>query len=146
MTTYKPVTSTPVYMGKKVMAMAAMMATATTSLLIGLHLEGRDGLWEVACSPHSWLSEAANEHGLRPRRINLANGFDLYRHDTWDRLRALRRQHRPQRLWFSLPCTKWCSWSSVNYNDHEKRERLEGYCRYRRREGRMLKDARLTSS
>ena len=133
-------TSTPVYMGKKVMALAAMMASATTSLLIGLHLEGRDGLWEVACSPHSWLSEAANEHGLRPRRINLANGYDLYRHDTWDRLRVLRRQHRPQRLWFSLPCTKWCSWSSVNYNDPEKRERLrlEGY---RRRERRMLKDA-----
>ncbi|OLQ00692.1 hypothetical protein AK812_SmicGene16628 [Symbiodinium microadriaticum] len=122
----------------QVMAMAAMMATATTSLLIGLHLEDRDGLWEVACSPHSWLSEAANEHGLRPRRINLANGYDLYRHDTWDRLRVLRRQHRPQRLWFSLPCTKCCSWSSVNYNDPEKRERLEGY---RRRERRMLKNA-----
>ena len=61
-----------------------------------------------------------------------------YRHDTWDQLRALRQVHRPQRLWFSLPCTKWCSWSSVNYNDPEKRERLEGY---RRRECRMLKDA-----
>ncbi len=137
-TTYKPVPSTPVYMGKKVTAMAAMMATATTSLLLGLHLEGRDGIWELACSPHSWLSEAAEEHGLRPRRINLSTGFDLYRHETWDRLQALRRQHRPQRLWFSLPCTKWCSWSSVNYNDPEKRERLEGY---RRRERRMLKDA-----
>ena len=44
MNSYKPVHSTPVYMGKKVMAMTAMMATATTSLLLGLHLEGRDGV------------------------------------------------------------------------------------------------------
>ena len=39
----------------RVMSFAALMATS----LMGLHLEDRDGLWEIACAPHSWLSEAA---------------------------------------------------------------------------------------
>ncbi|OLP94250.1 Copia protein [Symbiodinium microadriaticum] len=125
----------PLYMGKKVMAMVALMTTATTSLLTEAHLHGRDGVWEIACAPHSWLSQACEEHHLKPRRINLASGYDLYDASTWSRLTDLRRQHKPQRMWFSLPCTKWSQWSSVNYNTEEKRNKLETS---RRRERRML--------
>ena len=50
----------PLYVSKKVMAMAAMFTTMTSNLLLGLHLGNRDGLWEIACAPHSWLSEAAD--------------------------------------------------------------------------------------
>ena len=100
------------------------MTAATSSLLAGLHLDGRDGVWEIACAPHSQLSESTEAQGLKPRRINLHSGYDLYKPETWVKLRELRRQHRPRRLWFSLPCTKWCSWTSVNFNTAEKRERL----------------------
>ena len=67
----------PLYMAKKVMAMATLMTAMTATLLSELQLDGRDGLWEVACSPHSWLSSAAEEHGIQPFRVNLAAGFDL---------------------------------------------------------------------
>ena len=117
------------------MTMASMMTAATTSLLVGLHLDGRDGMWEISHSPHNWLSMAAEQQGLQPRTINRANGYDLYDRDTWQRLRELRALHRPQRLWFSLPASKWCPWNSANYNDSEKRVKLETA---RRRERRLL--------
>ena len=125
----------PLYMAKKVMAMATLMTAMTATLLSDLQLDGRDGLWEVACSPHSWLSSAAEEHGLQPFRVNLAAGFDLYDPKVWDRLRDLRRVRRPKRIWISVPCTKWCPWTSVNFNTPEKQIKLETA---RRRERRML--------
>ena len=125
----------PLFIGKKLMAMAALMTTATSSLLMGLHLEGRDGVWEIACAPHSWLSQASQEHDLKPRRINLHSGYDLYNPSTWNALRELRRKYRPRKIWFSLPCTKWCQWSVVNYNTEEKKIKLETA---RRRERRLL--------
>ena len=126
----------PAKVGKKIMGFATMMSMATSSLLLGAHLHDRDGLWEIACAPHSWLSESAQQQGLRPRRINLEAGYDLYHPETWIRLRSLRDQHRPRRLWFSLPCTKWCPWTSVNYNTPELREKLE---RYRRKERKLMR-------
>ena len=123
----------PLYMGKKVMKMVAMMTALTAGMLMNLHLGDRDGLWEIACAPHSWLSESATEHGLNPRRINLQAGYDLYKKETWERLRELRLQRRPKRLWISLPCTKWCSWTSLNYA--HRPEELEAA---RRKERRML--------
>eukprot|EP00434_Breviolum_minutum_P014147 symbB.v1.2.012474.t1/scaffold861.1/size176854/4 len=117
------------------MLFASVMLASATSLLSSFSLDGRDGLWEMACSPHSWLSDAASRQGLNPRRINLEAGFDLYKKETWDFLRDLRRKHRPRRLWISLPCTKWCRWTSLNYNTPERRALLESY---RRRERRML--------
>ena len=126
---------TPLFMGKKVMAMAAMMATATSTLLLGLQLSGRDGLWEISCAPHCWLSAAAKENGISAFPVNLRNGFDLYRKDTWERLRDLRRARRPMKLWFSLPFSKWCSWSSLNYSNPDDEEKL---ATARRKERRLL--------
>ena len=70
-------------LGNRVMN-ATLMATVASSMLAGLHVGDRDGLWEVTCAPHSWLSRAAQEHELRPRVINLRNGYDLYKPDTWE--------------------------------------------------------------
>ena len=129
---FKPMTHS---MAAKVMLFATTMMATMTTMVTSFALDDRDGLWEVACAPHSWLSQAAEQQGLRPRRINLESGFDLYRPETWKQLHALRRQHRPKRIWFSLPCTKWCPWTSVNYSTDERKEILESY---RRRERRML--------
>ena len=125
----------PLYIGKKIMTMAAMLTTTATSLLLGLHLEGRDGLWEISGAPHGWMSHAAEEHGLQPRRINRSTGYDLYKAETWDQLRDLRKRQRPRKLWFSLPFSKWHQWSVVDYNTEEKKIKLDTA---RRRERRLL--------
>ncbi|CAE7765564.1 unnamed protein product, partial [Symbiodinium sp. KB8] len=75
------------------------------------------------------------EHGLSSFPVNLRNGFDIYHKDTWARLRDLRRERKPLKLWFSLPFTKWCSWTSVNYNNPEGQEKL---ATARRKERRLL--------
>ena len=128
----------PNFIGHKIMQLSAMMTAATSHLLLGLHLQDQDCVWEIACSPHSWLSEACGQHGLPSRRINYQEGFDLYHKETWHRLRELYGTKRPRKLWFSLPCTKWCPWTSVNYNTPERREVLETA---RRKERRLLWEA-----
>ena len=59
----KPVTH---HVAKKVMLMATTMMMAASSMLNTFALDDSDGLWEMACSPHSWLSEAAARQGLNP--------------------------------------------------------------------------------
>ena len=130
-----PVTDLPICMGKKLFQMGLMTMTVQSNLLIGIQLAGRDGLWEVACAPHCWLSGAAEEHHLQPRRINLHSGYDLCKASTWDHLRELRRLRKPRRVWFSLPCTKRCQWTSLNYRTLERQEVLETA---RRKERRLL--------
>ena len=128
----QPLTSN---MATKVMMFASTMIAAASATMMDFTMDGRDGLWEVACAPHSWLSQAAEQHGLRPRRINLQSGFDLYQPKTWEQLDDLRRRCRPKRIWWSLPCTRWCSWTSVNYSTPEKKELLETY---RRKDRKLL--------
>lgn len=106
----------------KVMLFASTMFAALSATMMDFTLDGRDGLWEIACAPHSWLTQAAEQHGLQPRRINLQSGFDLHLSKTWERLDELRRQRRPKRLWWSLPCTHWCHWSALNCPTPEQEE------------------------
>ena len=129
---YKPVTPK---IASKVMFMATTLLAVASSTLTSFSLDDRDGLWEVACAPHSWLSDAAQRQGLHPSRVNLEAGFDLYKSTTWDNLRELRKVRRPRRLWLSFPCTFWCPWTSLNYATQPRKEILENH---RRRERRML--------
>ena len=114
----------PVAMAHMVMQLATLMTGQLQDLAVEIALDDRDGLWEITCSSNSWLSACALEHGLTARRINFQSGFDIYKDDTWQRLRELRRQRRPQRLWFSVPCTKWCRWTSVTYTIRLRRRKL----------------------
>ena len=120
---------------QKVMAMSTLMMATSASMLMGLHLHDREGLWEISCGPHGWLSAAAEEHGLKPRQINFQNGYDLYHKDTWERLRELRQVHRPRRIWLSLPSSKWCVWGTMNHNSPSDNHKFE---QGRRRERRLL--------
>lgn len=129
----KPLTTN---VASKVMQMVALMTSSLMSVALGANFEGRDGLWEVACSENSWLTSAANEHGIPSRRINFAQGYDIYRPETWAKLQEECRLRRPRKLWFSLPCTKFCRWTQVNYSTPERKEVLETM---RRRERRMLR-------
>ena len=122
-------------MAAKVLLMASTLVTSMTAMATDFLLSDRDGVWEIACAPHSWLSEACAQQGLRPRRINLSEGYDLYKEQTWQHLRELRRKHKPRRLWFSLPCTRWCQWSYINYSTPERKMIL---AQLRRKEIKML--------
>ena len=73
------------------MMLATTMLTSMATTTMDLCLDERDGVWEVACAPHSWLSEACERQGQRPRRINLEQGCDLYKPATWERMKQLRR-------------------------------------------------------
>ncbi|CAK9114764.1 Integrase catalytic domain-containing protein [Durusdinium trenchii] len=123
------------HMAAKVMLMAATLTTALTNTAMDLIQDQRDGLWEFACAPDSWLTKASERQGLHCKRVNLHQGYDLYQPATWERLAHERKVKRPKRLWFSLPCTKWCPWTRLNYQGPERQELLESY---RRRERRML--------
>ena len=72
---YKPVTPK---IASKVMFMATTLLAMASSTLTSFSLDDRDGLWEVACAPHSWLSDAAQRQGLHPFRVNLEAGFDIF--------------------------------------------------------------------
>ena len=136
--TYKPTYHTITHkMAAKVMLMASTLMTSLNIGAMNLAMDGVDGLWEVACSPHSWLSEACEKQGLQPKRINLHQGYDLYQPKTWELLQTERRQRRPRKIWFSLPCTKWCPWNRLNYAN-----RKEELAAYQRRERKMLRNAR----
>ena len=122
----------------KVMLFASTMIAAVSATMMDFTLDSRDGLWEIACAPHSWLTQAAEQHGLQPRRINLQSGFDLHLSKTWERLDELRRQRRPKRLWWSLPCTHWCHWSALNCPTPEQLSRKKLLETYRRKDRKLL--------
>lgn len=89
-------------------------------------------VWEMFCSPESQLTEQVNREGLQGHRINLANGFDLYKEKTYTDLQRLWQAQLPKKCWVSTPCTHYCDWSELNYKD-----RWEELLRKRSREKAM---------
>ena len=128
--------SLPQNVAVKVMQMVATLSMSMMAVALEINMDGKFGLWEIACADNSWLTASAIEHGIPSRRINYKQGYDIYKKATWERMSWERRQQRPKKLWFSLPCTRWCQWNQVNYNTPERKEVLETM---RRRERRMLK-------
>ena len=141
----KPPLPLPHRVAAQVMLMASAMTAAMSTAAMDLCGDGRDCVWEIACAPHSWLSEAVQREGMAARRINLASGYDLYQPATWEAMETLRRKTRPRKLWFSLPCTKFCRWTYINYNTPERKEILRSHQRRERKMlwcmNRFLKDA-----
>ena len=75
------------------MVMLQMMMLSTTNLLRDLMVDDQHApVWEVCCSPNSWLSEACRLEGLPSQRINLANGFDLNKDETYHKMTQLYNQ------------------------------------------------------
>ena len=114
----------PHHMGKRVMAFASLMTAATTAVLAGLHLDGRDGVWELSYAPHDWLTQACEREALQPRRFDLQSGYDLYKPETWNQLRRLREVRKPVRVWLSLPCMQWCPWTQLRTTDVQRQREL----------------------
>ena len=91
-------------------------------------------VWEVFCSPDSELSHQCSLNGMEAVRINLANGFDLYKDESWNQLYKLYRKKPPSKAWFSPRCTFYCDWVDLNY-----KHRPEVLAKYQRRERKMLR-------
>ena len=129
----------PLHVDNKVLQFMLLMTTTLTTSTASLVLDSSDFLWEVACSNNSWLSEEVLKQGLSARRINYANGFDIYQKECWQRLRQLQREKKPKKIWFSLPCTRCCRFVNLNYSTPERKAVLETA---RRKERKMLKEAK----
>lgn len=58
-------------------------------------------VWEMFCSPQSELTKQCEHYGMEGMRINLANGYDLYKASTYDHLKELYCKKRPKKVWVS---------------------------------------------
>ncbi|CAL1139358.1 unnamed protein product [Cladocopium goreaui] len=110
-----------------------MTLAAQTGLRDFLQGDRVDG-WEMFCAPDSWLTAACRTEGLRFSRINLQQGYDLYKTNTYELLKEKYKSEKPRRIWISTRCTYWCPFTSLNYNTVERRQVLEG----RRRQERAM--------
>ncbi|CAK9094309.1 unnamed protein product [Durusdinium trenchii] len=86
-------------------------------------LEEHDHILKYHIAPAEIYGCAAAPHGY-----NIDDRYGIHNYELPDGWKG-------RRLWFSLPCTKWCRWSHLNYRTEEGRAQLE---KYRRRERRML--------
>ena len=77
-------------------------------------------LWEIPCSPESRLSAEADKSNMSHRRFCYQHGYDVYREATWTKMLSEARLERPQRIWFSLPCTAWSTLQRINYYGRDK--------------------------
>eukprot|EP00438_Fugacium_kawagutii_P031764 Skav205351 [mRNA] locus=scaffold1956:24961:32706:- [translate_table: standard] len=128
----------PLRVAQAAMAMMAVMTTTMSTAVQDLVSDPQHyDVWEICCAPNSWLSLACTQENVKAYRVNLANGFDLNKPDTFDRMWHLFLQHRPKKLWISMRCTVWCPWQNLNYQGEARREILESR---RRRERQAMKN------
>ena len=124
----------PLYVGRKMMDMIYMFNDNLTSNISELIYNKRALIWEMFCSPESGLTKACEEEGRPAQRINLHQGFDLYKPETYPVLFELFKVQRPKKIWISTMCTLFCSWVDLNYQGRE--ELLQ---KKRRRERKMFR-------
>eukprot|EP00438_Fugacium_kawagutii_P003117 Skav222832 [mRNA] locus=scaffold1338:43482:51341:- [translate_table: standard] len=126
----------PLRVAQAALAMMALMSASMSAAVQELVEDPlQHDVWEICCAPNSWLSMACAQQNVRAYRVNLANGFDLNKPSSFDRMWDLFVRHRPKKLWVSLRCTVWCPWQNLNYQGEERREVLEA--RRRRERGVM---------
>ena len=128
----------PWNIAKALLAMMTLLTATANENLRNLVRGNQVDVWEMFCSPHSFLTQACESEGLHCSRINLDNHYDLYRRQTYDALFQKVKKERPKRIWVSTRCTYWCPWTSLNYNTEEKWAKLEGYRRKERGMFRLL--------
>ena len=91
-----------------------MTLAAQTGLRDFLQGDRVDG-WEMFCAPDSWLTAACQTEGMRFSRINLQQGYDLYKTSTYELLKGKYKSEKPRRIWVSTRCTYWRPFTSLNY-------------------------------
>ena len=106
-------------MGKLVQLASALMTTMMVLTSTLVTESPRVDLWEFCCSPHSNLTSEVTAVGLNSERINFQSRFDVYKDNTYDKLKEKYIIERPRRLWISVPCTLRCPWQRINYFGRE---------------------------
>ena len=124
----------PLYVGQKMMDMVHHLNENLRENMSNTVYGQNPLVWEMFCSKDSALAEACMREGIPVERINLAQGFDLYKPETYTTLLHLFRQQRPKKVWISTMRTLFCSWVDLNY--HDRREVLD---KRRRRERKMFR-------
>ena len=120
--------SLPLRIGKAMMNMVQYLQENLNSNLANVVYKKEPVVWELFCSPHSTLTESCLQHGTKGVRINLANGFDLYKEDAWMEVQ------KPKKAWVAPKCTYYCDWVDLNHS-----HRPEVLAKHRRRERKMLR-------
>ena len=119
----------PLPVGQKVMDMIHHLNTDLRECMATTIYDGQPVVWEMFCQKSSALSEACIREGIPVQRINLNNGYDLYKEKTYSDLWLLFLKQRPRKIWVSTMCTLFCDWVDLNYKDRwetlEKRRRGE---------------------
>lgn len=77
--------------------MMAMIVASMTSSLQASMTDPDHSVWEVFCSPKSWLSEACRLQDLNPFRVNSANDFYVNKDETYERMWTLYKQLKPKK-------------------------------------------------
>ncbi len=109
----------PWTVAKALLAMMTLLTATANENLRNLVRCNQVDVWEMFCSPYSFLTQACESEGLHCSRINLDNHIDLYRRQTYDVLFQKIKKERPKRIWVSTRCTYWCPWTSLSYNTEE---------------------------
>ena len=98
----------PRRVARGILAMASMLVAVGHRELQACLVESMQvAAWEIGALPQSMLATACHHEGLRCQRINHANGFDLYKKETFGNLRRLFQEQRPLRIWFAPRCDRW---------------------------------------
>ena len=115
----------PLYAGQKLMDLVHFLNDKLVANISELIYDKKPLVWEMFCSPESWLTAACRSEGLKFSRINLAQGFDLYKPKVYEELKKKYKLERPRRIWVSTRCTVWCPFTSLNFRTEEQRVVLE---------------------
>ena len=127
----------PLYAGQKMMDLVHFLNDKLVANISELIYDKKPLVWEMFCSPQSGLAQACEAEGIPTQRINLEQGFDLYKPATYPVLFELFKVQRPKKLWISTMCTLFCSWVDLNYQGRE--ELLQKKRRRERKMFRLLK-------
>ena len=126
----------PLHVGRAMMETIHTIHEGVNSAVAEAVYDSLPVTWEMFCSPESELSRQCEHYGFKAVRINLANGYDLYKESTYTDLKTLFLRQRPKRLFVSPRCTYYCSWVDLNYS--HRRDVLETKIRKERRMLRSL--------
>ena len=124
----------PLVVGQKLMDMAHYLQDDLNVNLCETVYGKRPLVWEMFCSKDSELSNACLREGIPVQRINLAQGYDLYKPETYEALWKLFKVQRPKKIWVSTMRTLFCNWVDLNYKHQQ-----EILMKKRRREKKMFR-------
>ena len=79
----RPDVELPLYVGQKMMDLIYSLNDQMALSISELIYNKKPLVWEMFCSPQSGLAQACEAEGGPTQRINLEQGFDLYKPEAY---------------------------------------------------------------